>query len=83
MTEKCSVGSFPRKAYEDIFRGLKEMSTVLNIFRDPGNKERGFTLLEIFCLEICNILNPQNKCRIVIDYDPDRDKVKFYTERDI
>ncbi len=62
-----------RKAMEEFARKVKEARSE----RVKATGDKAFTHLEALLAELVEVLLPDEKCRVVMDYDPDAENVTF------
>ncbi len=62
-----------RKAMGEFARKVKEARSE----RVKATGDKAFTHLEALLTELVEVLLPDKKCRVVMDYDPDADQVTF------
>ena len=62
-----------RKAMEEFARKVKEARSE----RVKATGDKAFTHLEALLAELVEVLLPDEKCRVVMDYDPDAKNVTF------
>ena len=62
-----------RKAMEEFARKVKEARSE----RVKATGDKAFTHLEALLAELVEVLLPDKKCRVVMDYDPDAENVTF------
>ena len=62
-----------RKTMEEFARKVKEARNE----RVKATGDKAFTHLEALLTELVEVLLPDKKCRVVMDYDPDAENVTF------
>lgn len=62
-----------RKAMEEIDGKIREARSE----RVKATGDKSFTRLEALLTELVEVLSPDEKCRVVMDYDPDTENVIF------
>ena len=62
-----------RKAMGEVARKVKEARSE----RVKATGDKAFTHLEALLAELVEVLLPDKKCRVVMDYDPDAENVTF------
>lgn len=79
MVEKR--GMINREGFERTIKGMHEVSKGIHLLRIAhlGN-EGGWTGAEGVCEFLMPLLLPEEKSRIVIEYDPTKDKIAAYRE---
>ena len=82
MDKKNSfIGRCGRAYFEEYVAAVKGIMTILRAANERLGEEKGrYTRLEAFATMLTEALDVDEKCRIVIEYDPADDKVATYRE---
>lgn len=82
MDKKNSfIGRCGRAYFEEYVAAVKGIMTILRAANERLGEEKGrYTRLEAFATMLTEALDVDEKCRIVIEYDPADSKVAVYRE---
>ena len=79
--KEIPVGTIVRTGYEASIRGIYDFFMAIRTLRNSDNSE-DWTNIEGFCEMFKTILLPNKKRRIIIDYDPAKERVECYAVED-
>ena len=74
-------GRIDRRTYVDTIKAIRAIVKGFQLWRNVGETGGlGFEPKEIVCEEILRLLIPEEKCRVIVEYDPAEEKVSVYQE---
>lgn len=80
VSDKLETFSIRRTEHEKILRGFIEEILKVRQERIAKTESSSYTEYEVFMTYLASILLPDKKCRVVMDYDPAKERIRFFKE---
>ena len=75
--ENFSIG---RTEHEKILKDFSEEILKARYERISRTGDSRYTEYEVFMMHLASVFLPDKKCRVVMDYDPAKERIQFFRE---